>query len=292
MRTTAASTGTASRLVGRGALLLLLAATAGCSGHRVETAPTPSSRGERGTGVTLRENWRARVVVDRDDSIILTLPSGAHQLQRFSRRAAFTLRTGDDGSVSLRLDSLVVRPPVGADAGNPVGATWTAQLAGDRLNDMRVSGGNAGSAAALTPLVRDLLPRLPTGGVRAGRSWADTSSGPVTVDIFSGSERRTSSWATGSASPRGSTRVLPVTLREDFEQLGTGTEGGQRMSMTSQGRRNGTYYLTGDGRISDAQLDDSVAMLISIAKTRQLIPTIRYSRTSVHFFSLARDQSQ
>jgi hypothetical protein len=290
----AAGTGAAARWrAGWGALLIGVSAVAGCSRHRPELAPAPSTaNGGRSNSVVLRDNWRARVVVDRSDSIILTLPSGDHQLQRFSRRAAFTLTIADDGTATLRLDSLALKPRVSGDAGNPIGAVWTGQIAGDHLNAIQVSGGSAGSAAPLTTLVRDLLPRLPAGGARAGLAWSDTSNGPVRVDIFSGSERRTSTWAAGSASPRGGSRVLPVTVREEFEQLGTGNESGRRMSMTSQGSRSGVYYVTFDGRVSDAQLDDSVAMLISITGTRQLVPTTRYSRTSVHFFPLARGQSE
>jgi hypothetical protein len=228
-------------------------------------------------------------VVDRDDSIILTLPSGDHQLQRFSRRASFLMKVSDGGDVTITLDSLVVKPRTSGDAGNPVGAVWTGEVAGDHLNALQLHGRASASAAPLTTIVRELLPRLPRSGARAGLSWADTSNGQVQVDIFSGSERRTATWSAGPVAGRD--RLLPVSVHQEFEQLGSGAEGGQKMSMTSQGRSSGVYYIQSDGRITDAQLSDSVTMLISIPGTRQLIPTTRYSRTSVHFFSQMRGQS-
>lgn len=287
-----ASTGPAAKLRAASGVLVAIAMVAGCSGHRPETAPEPSTPAVGRNGVVLRDDWRAHVVVDRDDSIILTLPSGDRQLQRFSRRAAFTLTVSADGTATLRLDSLTLKPRETGSAGNPVGAVWTGKVAGDRLNAIEVTGGSVGSAAPLTDLVRDLLPRLPVAGARAGLAWADTANGPVRVDIFSGSERRTAAWTAGSTSPRGGGRVLPVSVREEFEQLGTGNDAGRRMSMTAQGSRIGIYYVTLSGQVSDAQLDDSVAMLISIPGTKQLVPTTRYSRTSVHFFPLARGQSE
>jgi hypothetical protein len=199
------------------------------------------------------------------------------------------LNISDGGDVTLTLDSLVVKPRTSGDAGSPVGAVWTGEVAGDRLDALQLRGRPGGSAAPLTSMVRDLLPRLPRSGARAGLSWADTTNGPVQVDIFSGSERRTATWSGGTVTARD--RLLPVSVREEFEQLGSGTEGGRKMSMTSQGRSSGIYYIAPDGRITDAQLSDSVVMLISIPGTRQLIPTTRYSRTSVHFFLPMRGQS-
>jgi hypothetical protein len=51
--------------------------------------------------------------------------------------------------------------------------------------------------------------------------------------------------------------------------------------MTAQGRRSGTYYLTLDGRIDAATVDDSVAKLIAIPALRQTIPTMQFTRYSI-----------
>ncbi|MGH7593749.1 MAG: hypothetical protein ACRELE_07860 [Gemmatimonadales bacterium] len=271
--------------------LLAALLVAGCANPAPPAGMTPTPRGRRpADDISLRPGWRATVLVQREDSIILTLPSGDRQLQRFDRRAGFTLAIGGDGKVSLRLDSLTVHPGDTGESQAPLGATWSEHASDVAVNAMRVtSGGDL--AAALTAVVRNLLPRLPANGVHSLMTWADSASGNVRVDIFVASERRTASWSSGAVSGRGGSQVLPVRVCENFEQLGDGSQDGRKLSMTSQGRRSGTYYLTLDGRISSAQLEDSVAMLISIPATRQVVPTTQYARTTVLFISATHDQS-
>ena len=254
-----------------------------CAGQPPASQPAPATGGVKSVaGISLRDGWHATVIVDRDDSIILTLPSGDRQLQRFDRRATFTLVMDGDAHVSIRLDSLTFRPRGLNETGVAPGASWSGRATDARVNAMHVTDGG-GSAAELTAVVRTLLPRLPIGGVRAQMNWADSASGSVRVDIFSANERRTAEWSSGAISDRNGGKVLAVRVREDFEQLGDGSQGGHRMTMTSQGRRSGTYYVTIDGRVSSATLDDSVAMLISIPSTKQVVPTMRYARTFVRF---------
>lgn len=259
---------------------------AACSGQPPTSQPAPATGEDKSAhaAIMLRDGWHARVLVDRDDSIILTLPSGDRQLQQFERRAAFTLAMDGSGRVSIRLDSFSFHPRAPEDAGVTAGASWAGQPTDPALNAMRVVSGGS-SAAELTAVVRALLPRLPVGGVHARMNWSDSAAGSVRVDIFSANERRTASWTSGSLSARADGQVLAVKLREDFEQLGDGQQGGRKMTMTSQGRRSGTYYLTSGGEISSARLDDSVAMLISIPSTRQVVPTIRYGRTMVRYYA-------
>jgi hypothetical protein len=270
--------------------LMVLVLVAGCAHRPPSTEPVPAG-GHATNGIRFQDGWHATVLVQRDDSIILTLPSGDKQLQRFDRRAGFTLAMDGDGSVSLRLDSLTLRPRTGTAPAVPMGVTWTGRASDAHVDALRVSGGGD-PAAELTAVVRSLLPRLPAGGVHARMRWADSSTGNVRVDIFKASEHRTAAWSSGAISDRPGGRVLPVLVREDFEQLGDGQQDGRRLTMTSQGRRSGTYYLTSDGRVSGAQLDDSVAMLISIPATKQVVPTMRYGRTTVRFIPLGRDESE
>lgn len=271
--------------------LLIVGLVAACSHQPPTNEPAPVS-GPRSNGISLRDGWHATVLVQRNDSIILTLPSGDRQLQRFERSAGFTMMMDGDGRVSIRLDSLTSRPRTANDQGTtPVGATWAGRAGDARVNAMHVTGGGD-PAAELTAVVRNLLPRLPAGGIHARMTWTDTSTGDVRVDVFKASEHRTARWSSGVVSQRAGSGVLPVLVREDFEQLGDGQQGGRKITMTSQGRRSGTYYLTTDGRVSGAQLDDSVAMLISIPDTRQVVPTMRYARTIVRFIPAPHDESE
>jgi hypothetical protein len=269
--------------------LLIATLMAACSHQPPANEPAPEA-GPRPNGISLRDGWHATVLVQRDDSIILTLPSGDRQLQRFERNAGFSLMMDGDGRVSLRLDSLTFRPRTGNGQGPAVGATWAGRASDARVNAMRVTGGGD-PAAELTAVVRNLLPRLPAGGVHARMTWADSSTGDVRVDVFKASEHRTAAWSAGALTQRAGTGVLPVLVREEFEQLGDGQQGGRKITMTSQGRRSGTYYLTTDGRVSGAQLEDSVAMLISIPDTRQVVPTMRYARTIVRFIPAPHEES-
>lgn len=272
--------------------LLVAILVAGCTSQPPTAGPEPARGGARTTsGISLRDGWRATVLVQRDDSIILTLPSGDRQLQRFDRRAGFSLAMDRNGRVSLRLDSLRFRPRGISGSGVPLGATWAGRAGDAAVNAMRVTGGGD-FAAELTAVVRNLLPRLPVGGVHARMMWADSATGNVRVDIFTASEHRTASWSSGTLSGRAGNQVLPVLVREDFEQLGDGSQDGRKLTMTSQGRRSGIYYLTTDGRVSGALLDDSVAVLISIPATKQVIPTMRYARTTVRFIPVAHDVSE
>ncbi len=240
--------------------------------------------------IALQDHWDARVIVDRADSIILTLPSGDKQLQRFTRRAEFTLAVDGDSRYTLRLDSLTVRPRGTGDV-TALGATWKGQATDSRVSATQITqGGDA--AAALTTMVRNLLPRLPSDGIRARTTWADTSDGKVRVDIFNASERRTAEWSVGVLGEHDGAQAMPIHVHETFEQLGDGNEGGRKITMTAQGKRNGTYYLTNEGRISTATLQDSVAMLISIPATRQVVPTLRYARTTVRFLPLPRGRAE
>ncbi len=267
----------------RTALVSCAALLMACAGQPPASEPAPTTGATKSvkSGILLREDWHAKAVVDRDDSIILTLPSGERQLQHFDRRAVFTVSTDGSGRVSIRLDSLTYHPRASADGATPEGS-WAGQATDPSINALHLTGGGA-QAAELTSVVRCLLPRLPLGGIRSQMSWIDSAQGNVRVDIFTANERRTAVWSTGSPSTRAGDEVIPVRVREDFEQLGDGSQGGRRMTMTSQGRRSGTYYMTRDGRMSSARLDDSVAMLISIPSSKQVVPTMRYGRTVVRF---------
>jgi hypothetical protein len=256
----------------------LLAACAGTP------PPDPSTQPIAAPTLAVERNWRARVVLERDDSIVLTLPSGDHQLQQFHRSAVFTLGVANDGVVSLRLDSLTLRPP--ADDGGRAAmlpATWTGRTDDPHVDAFRVASGGE-FAEELTSVVRQLLPRYPAGGAPTLTTWTDSATGRVRVDIFTAVERRSATWTTA---PGGT-----LTLREEYEQMGSGSQNGQRLTMTSQGRRSCTYHSTTSGILTAASLVDSSTMLISIPGSGQMVPTVRFGRTSVRFVAIPRESSE
>ena len=271
-----------------------VALSAACASTPPTAAPVPVAAGST---MSLQPNWRARVTVDVDDSIVLALPSGEKQLQQYHRTAVFALEVAGDGGVSLRLDALTTHPSLPASLPAATGmvpsatATWTGRADNPSVNAFRVQTGGD-RAEELTAVVRRLLPRFPASGVRPETTWTDSATGNVRVDIFNANERRQATWAVGPfGGGEGDTGVI-VRMRETFEQMGTGSQSGQKITMTSQGSRSGTYHSTKGGRLLSAFMVDSASTLISLPDTRQVVPTVRLSRTAVQFIPVPRDRSE
>ncbi len=262
-------------------LLGFLVTIGACASAPPATAPTPAA--SLASAIHLRDDWRSTVIVERVDSIMLALPSGGHQLQRFHRSAGFTLSIGSSGVASIRLDSLRIDPAT-ADEPNssvPIAAVWTGRVGDPAINAFRPSSGNP-SAAQLTAVVRGLLPRLPVAGAQPKSGWCDSATGTTSSDMFAVTERRTATWSAGNVGgAAGST--TSVQLWEDFEQQGEGSNQGRTVTMTAQGRRTGTYYVGADGKILSVKLSDSSAISIGIPQTHELMSGVRYSWTTARF---------
>src|SRR5262245_30493040 len=91
-------------------ILLFAAVNALACSATPDPAPVPKRPEPKIPFVVLRDDWRATVLLERTDSVVLTLPTGAQQLQRYERRARFALTIAPGGIVAIRLDSLVTRP--------------------------------------------------------------------------------------------------------------------------------------------------------------------------------------
>src|ERR1019366_4677058 len=121
--------------------------------------PAPLVRPVAGPTISLLVNWHAKVLVDIHDSIVLSLPSGDHQVQQFEQNAVFTLDVANDGAVSIRLDSLTRHPsPDEVARVTSFQAAWTARANDIGVNAFRVLAGGE-FAEGLTAFVRRLLPR-------------------------------------------------------------------------------------------------------------------------------------
>lgn len=264
-------------------LPVLVTACAGGTPPSATPAPSPN-RSASNAAVAIRRDWTSVVTLDRDDSLVITLPGGAIQIQRQGQSARFIL-TLTPGAIRVRLDDLTLRPALGDAANEVIGTVWTGRVnSNGRVDGLQASRGTP-LAEEIGNTVRMMLPRLVSGIVRPNQSWSDSSSGPTRVDIFRATEQRTSRWSSGERTPRDGITVIPIRLREDFEQLGRGSQSGRQMTMTAQGRRTGTYYLTLDGRVDGAVLQDSVAKLITIPESRQSIPTMQHSRTVLRYLA-------
>lgn len=271
-------------LVLTGALALAACAPSTPSAPRPVPAPLPPApeRIAPSTAVTLRRDWTTTVRVEREDSIVLTLPDGSRQVQRQGRTAHFTMILAP-GTVRVMLNDLVLRPSLGTEATEVIGTTWTGRVgASGAITNLQASR-NTTLGDDISNVVRAFLPRLPDGRVEPGVRWADSSEGAVRVEIFRANERRTTQWNTDQRTEHNGMALIAVRSREEYEQVGTGNQAGREMTMTAQGRRTATYYLTLDGRVDSATLQDSVAKFITIPDTRQIIPTMQFARTALQY---------
>ena len=240
----------------RTAIALGFLATIGAcasSSPAMEPSPVPVAS----DAFMLRRDWRTTVIAERDDSIILTMPSGDHQLQRIHRVATFTLTTAANGAVSIHLDSVRTEPV-----------------------------GSSGGAQDVAGLVQQIVPRIPNTGARPNSLWLDSANGPTSTDIFKVSERRNGTWSTGNLTRVSGGQTMAVRLREDFEQIGSGSNDRQLLTYTSQGRRTGTYYVESGGRLLSAQLRDSATISIGVPATRGVMSGTRVTRTEIRFIPL------
>src|ERR1043165_795625 len=90
-------------------LALPLVTLAAC-GHDPEPVTRPAPRTTEATSarsvVALRGGWGATVLLQRADSLVLTLPDGSSQLQRVGRTARFTVDVGSNNTFSATLDAI------------------------------------------------------------------------------------------------------------------------------------------------------------------------------------------
>lgn len=265
-------------------LAALLGAAACSSSPPPVTRPSVSTTTPMRAGVTrLTTQWQSRVLLEQRDSLVLTLPNGTRQVQRLGRLARFTL-TVANGNFTVRLDSLQFAPTAEEVTREAVGTTWTGRLgAFGRLETLTPSKEGI-LVEELTTVVAALLPTLPRGGAMTGEVWADTTKRTSRVEIFRAEDRRIARWRANPATEIQGLRLVPIQLREEFEQIGRGVSSGREMNMTAQGSRTGAYFMTLDGRVERVTLVDSITKLITIPSTRQSIPTMQYSRTQISYF--------
>lgn len=259
---------------------MTLVAAAACAKSPPVESPAPTG----GATISLRPDWRATVVAVRADSTVLTMPSGAKQRQTTAERVTFTLATATDGAISIRLDSATRDgQPMHTRA---IGAVWSVTAGDGAVDAVRLQHGND-DARVFTALVRDLVPMIPAGGAHLASRWVDSASGTVRVDVFNANEHSRSDWSIDMPVRRDTHEAIPLHVDQSFEQFGSGSANGERLTMTSQGRRTGTWYLDADGTVTSAQLRDSTAMMISVPASRQVVPTIRVARTTLRYLRAA-----
>jgi hypothetical protein len=215
----------------------------------------------------------------RHDSITLQLPGGANQVQLLDRTAYIHLTLARDTNnylATIVLDSLqaaVGGVPAVPDSIIPArGTRWTATLTPDgdlsalRADRSTTAGDQLGSS------LRALFPALPSGGVRSGMAWSDTTEVPIRADAFDAVERSLTSFRASDSDDPKAKKALKLESSGTYQRKGKGTQYDQQLEMTASGSRTAVYYVNPDGTIASARGSDSGDMTITVPAVGQTVP--------------------
>jgi hypothetical protein len=241
-------------------------------------AVTPTAGG-RGPAVTYRPTRSVGYKLERHDSLTLQYPGGATQEQIRDRIAHFHLTVAESGTpgsyqVAIVLDSLqasengVPVPPDSVAAAR--GARWTGRLTpnGD-LSPLKAD--RPGTLTdELTGRLQLLFPRLPSGGVRDGMEWTDSTSYKLVADAFPGTEHVITQYHAAGGASEGKT----VTLESagSYNRTGTRLQGDQELQMSATGARHGAQQIGVDGTMLSSRGNDAGDMTITVPAVGQTVP--------------------
>jgi hypothetical protein len=241
-------------------------------------AVTPTADG-RGPAVTYRPARSVGYKLERHDSLTLQYPGGATQEQIRDRIAHFHLTVAESGTpggyqVAIVLDSLqasengVPVPPDSVTAAR--GARWTGRLTpnGD-LSPLKAD--RTGTLTdELTGRLQLLFPRLPSGGVRDGTEWTDSTSYKLVADAFPGTEHVITRYRAAGGASEGKT----ITLESagSYSRSGTRLQGDQELQMSATGARHGAQQIGVDGIMLSSRGNDAGDMTITVPAVGQTVP--------------------
>lgn len=261
------------------------AAGAGAAPSSADATPTTEREG-RGRAMLLEPRPYSRIVVQRVDTVSMQLPAGS-QVQTFDRTAylsAIAERSGDGWSMTFVLDSVNAGagsflPPDSLEAAT--GTRWTAQLRPDgQLVDLAMDTvrgrPRSGVGDQTTRTIEVLFPVLPDEGARPGGAWSDSVETRIETGGFDVIERGLVRY---TAQDEGA--GMRVTGEGAFRQEGSGTQFGQELAMSGEGRRTITYRLDGRGQLLGAEGTDSAELEIIVPAMGQTVPLSQKSRFDV-----------
>jgi hypothetical protein len=286
--------------------LLAAALLAGCGGASTTSnapapapAPKPGDAGAptsttpgRGPAVTYKPVQSAQYRLERHDSLSLQYPGGASQEQVRDRIAFLHVTVGESATqgpyqVTIVLDSLQA-----LENGQPASPDSLAAARGTRWTGSLSS---TGGLSALTPdrtgtlpdeltgRLRLLFPALPTGGVREGMQWTDTTEYRLTADAFPGRERAVITYVASANGAPGSGNGITLQSSGSYDRTGTRLQADQELQMAGKGTRRGAHQFGLDGILIAAQGNEAGDMTITVPTVGQTVPVKQsgsYSITS------------
>jgi hypothetical protein len=275
--------------------LLAAALLTGCGGasttsNAPTSAPTPkpgdagapaSTTPGHGPAVTYRPVRSAQYRLERHDSLSLQYPGGATQEQVRDRIAFLHVTVGESATqgpyqVAIVLDSLQA-----LENGQPASPDSLAAARGTRWTGSLSS---TGGLSALTPdrtgtfpdeltgRLRLLFPALPSGGVREGMEWTDTTEYRLTADAFPGNERAVITYRASANEAPGSGKGITLQSSGSYDRTGTRLQADQELQMAAKGTRRGSHQFGLDGILIAAQGNEAGDMTITVPTVGQTVP--------------------
>lgn len=252
-------------------------------------APAPTAPGH-GPAVTYRPVRSAAYRLERHDSLSLQYPGGATQEQVRDRIAFLHVTVAESAApgayqVAIVLDSLQAlengQPASPDSLAAARGTRWTATL------------NSTGGLSALTPdrtgtlpdeltgRLRLLFPALPSGGVREGMEWTDTTEYRLTADAFPGSERSVITYHAAANDAPDTRKGITLQSSGSYDRTGTRTQADQQLEMKATGTRQGTHEFGLDGVLISAHGKEAGDMTITVPTVGQTVPVKQSGSYSV-----------
>jgi hypothetical protein len=263
--------------------------TGGPSGPSPEPGkPTPSTPTTATGGISYGPVRDASYALERHDSLTIQLPGGANQQQLIDRTAFLRLTIAPDTSgylATIVLDSIQASAggvPAVPDSVLPArGTRWTASLTKDgRLSALKADRSTT-VGDQLGSNLRSLFPTLPSGGVKSGMEWTDTTDVPIRADAFDATEHSLTTYHAVDSDDPQAKKAVKLESNGSYQRRGKGTQYNQQMEMSSSGTRSSVYYLNPDGTLAAAHGSDAGDLTITIPAVGQTVPVKQAGTFSV-----------
>ena len=135
------------------------------------------------------------------------------------------------------------------------------------------------------PLVLELLPALPTTGVKTGATWRDSTTSQQRV---AGATLPVTAVTSYDAHDAAGKRELEVVGSSRVRGKGTSTTFGQPIDITADGTRQRTWRLTPAGQLTGAEGSDSIGMTLDVPSVGQTVPATQIGRFTATRISPSR----
>jgi hypothetical protein len=164
------------------------------------------------------------------------------------------------------------------------GTRWTATLSSTGGLGPLTADKQGTLPEELTGRLRLLFPALPSGGVREGMQWSDTTEYRLTADAFPGTERAVTTYTATASDAPGMRKGITLQSTGTYQRTGTRMQADQELQMSATGTRRQSHILGLDGILVSARGNDVGDMTITVPSVGQTVPVQQrgsYSVTSL-----------